>query len=709
MTIAARIAPVLLWIFAPGEVTAANGDLLVDAQIADGRNLCIVSDQVLELDRVECGARQKAERDKQSRVSNVLDRRKLDVRRAIDLSMLEGLQVGAQYRYSVEPSYRDNFYTRVDRYQVAAGAKPGDLLGALPVRIAIDRGTEIVFAQQFASGVEARSPLNTYLPDRLPINAGKALELKPGDYVRFDARLTLLTSVAQAWPLAGPVLTTGIDVSTLASGQYQVHVFRLGDERVRVKLVGQRSGNLSVGASFGQSGSIDIAFLDRRVAALVPIPEVNRSVRLAIEKGNDDLFLVDYTMNLADPQVRQAYDDIFHSARKLKTVTVANPVRDSFGLRDRLVGNLLLLEDLVATSDQQLVVRNFSGSSLLSSRSARFDFSLRTYNVSRERVYAENYLSRVSRKADGEVTERFLLPSWSRSRNRELFGKLREDMLRTADALFIVDERGRPKRFLNIGFEFDYRDSLLREVEYRYMRDKIALLLPPDGEAEMLSLLEDTRWLDEEDKHDARMQLSYYFREAAFDGLVEAGFGEPVRLREATYDFIIDALERDDFPYYSGDLDSLVARYAPKMRAARALAGDPQAQGRVIARALWKRKVNRAAANLALALDRDVPTSRRLDAFTALRNSGFFQSIGTALMAHLVQAAELDLRSVLYLELQLQADGHHGIHYTFGDPGERHLYDAVRFIRAVLNNRDIDMREPGQVESVVSRISVVED
>ena len=198
-------------------------------------------------------------------------------------------------------------------------------------------------------------------------------------------------------------------------------------------------------------------------------------------------------------------------------------------------------------------------------------------------------------------------------------------------------------------------------------------------------------------------------REEAFDGLVAAGYGKEKFVRDAVYDFVIDASDRNDFPYYSGDLSAFLKHYGPQVRTAGRYRKDPQAHARKIVEVLWGKKIRRTAKEMARALNKKVSNKRRLKAITDLRGSSFFQTIGTSLMVHMINSAELDVARVMYLELVLEARDHHGVRYTFGTPGERELYDAVRFIRAVLSDRDIDMREPGETESVVSRIQVVKD
>ena len=40
-------------------------------------------------------------------------------------------------------------------------------------------------------------------------------------------------------------------------------------------------------------------------------------------------------------------------------------------------------------------------------------------------------------------------------------------------------------------------------------------------------------------------------------------------------------------------------------------------------------------------------------------------------------------------------------------PGERALYESVKFIQNLLNDRSLDLREPGDLESIISKTTLV--
>ncbi|MEM9316539.1 MAG: hypothetical protein AAGA95_18135, partial [Pseudomonadota bacterium] len=132
----------------------------------EARMLCVSGRDVVRRTRTDCRRLQEAERAAAGPVSRVLDLATIEYTPAeLTLDLLEGIVIGARYNARVQPSYRDGLFTRIDTYRFASEARPGDFLGRTPLKVRFNRGSELLFAQQFASGQQARSPLSTYLPD----------------------------------------------------------------------------------------------------------------------------------------------------------------------------------------------------------------------------------------------------------------------------------------------------------------------------------------------------------------------------------------------------------------------------------------------------------------------------------------------------------------------------------------------------------------
>ena len=549
-----------------GCATQPPSDMASTASVAETapRALCLRGTEIVPVSPPECDSA--GVRD---RITRVIDRTPIEYATSeLSLDLIEGIAVGAQYKYRFEPDRDDGYFTRIDAYAFPRGAAPGDLLEGIPLRIGISGGSELMFAQQLASGAEARSPASAYLPQRIPLNAAKALELRAGDYVRFAARLNLLASVGQAWPAAA-LLDARAELSVVLEGEYEVHVFRLDGDSVRLKLVAQRSRELEAGLSASVAQRATALLLDRTSERLLPVARLadfDESAALAVSKSADDRFLLDYTLDLSQAEAAAAYDSVFQPTTRLTNVRLANPLRSDFDLRDRLLSVIEDVDRLAqrdSGSAMPAVTRHFRGARYSTRRAGEFRVNLKSFDVTRERVFRQSLLTR-SELTDtgGERRSHFLLPMWSQLRDRTmLFGMLDETQMRTADALFLADEQGNPVRFMNIGFSLEYRDGRLRPSEYRALRQKIELLLPPEAETQLAELFSGTPWLDERPRRGLSISLRYFFRETAFDQLVAAGYGEQQRLEEALVAFIVDGITAGEYPFFEGDLTALTARY----------------------------------------------------------------------------------------------------------------------------------------------------
>ena len=75
----------------------------------------------------------------------------------LDKSLVNGIGQGIKYRYDSEPSYVDQYYTRIDQYTMNVNANIGTLIGedTTPFGFSIAKGTDITFARQFKSQLDS--------------------------------------------------------------------------------------------------------------------------------------------------------------------------------------------------------------------------------------------------------------------------------------------------------------------------------------------------------------------------------------------------------------------------------------------------------------------------------------------------------------------------------------------------------------------------
>jgi hypothetical protein len=289
-----------------------------------------------------------------------------------DVNFFDGLRLSARYSYEVEPSYQGGYYTRIDKYDLKAGISPGDFFEHedIPVYLSIERGSEVIFVRQFQSQAAALTSIPVFDPRRIPFNSRLALQhMKPGDFVSIPARMNIVVGVNGSYPII-----PGIDASAgfnaaIVSGKFQLHAFRMPNNKVRLRLITDHGKGVSFHAGIRTKFDIfGIKIADRLARNLTraDLPKLTHS------RNWGNLVLLDYVYDLAKPEVREAYDRVLKSTFRFRFRDLA--VMDD--LRDKLVSDLfstekIRLEDMNLPPESQRVRRLFSGDDKYRSWSTR--------------------------------------------------------------------------------------------------------------------------------------------------------------------------------------------------------------------------------------------------------------------------------------------------------------------------------------------------
>lgn len=669
-------------------------------------------------------------RARQSRIARFLD--DTDVRaniRLLDLDLVEGLTFGARYQYQVEQSQlRPHYYTRVDRYVMGADINPGTLIdGLTPLSFGIGQETEILFMQQFESGTEARKPGNGYAPARLPVNTAKALALKPGDYVRFNARLNALLGVEQVFTNV-PGLDVAAGGSFVVRGDFQVHVFRLDASRLRLKLVALRSDAKNLQARIGLrapeifgSSTVDRAFV--RMARL------EEWFRAQVSSSNADLFMVDYVLNLADERTAGVYDELFSSVKGVRTYRIANPVTRKEELAARLTSNVAALEELALDRGElakpdpmsRAVNRLFKGANSSYTTASAFRLGVIVVRLKRDERYRRNFLSRINvdPRTGEEVAEHYLVPTWNLQSESDglitkpLWGA--EETFRSANALFTATGDGVPLDFKNITFTRRQIDSRVSGSEYRDARQRILSLLSESGRESFYRQVTDTGWMNPSQVRSAQLDLEYFFHAEALTHLFAAGWGRKDRLIDAMIRYLIS--QDADWTRRNQEMLELVSE------AGKATPGSDAAKG-LLARAMKIKLAlqdevseRHGAESLELCAMFEAMLApgttgtltensvKRVEALIGLRDSPLFRKVGPGFIVYLLRSSNLDVDRVLYVRFTMSAPGLPDVRVTSGVKADRELYDVVEFLEAMLNGNETDMRLAGPRNSNTTRVN----
>ncbi|MBT3786632.1 hypothetical protein HOF92_16780, partial [bacterium] len=360
-----------------------------------------------------------------------------------DLNLAEGVGISSRYRYEVEPSYIDDWYTRIDKWVLNTDLRPGDFIKDLdlPISVNVGNGMEVVFVRQFKTRKEAMKAL-PYTFARLPLKAKLARsKLQPGDFVSLPANLNVMVSAGTT--ATDGFLSAGAHTHYLLSGAFQIHLFRMKDDKVRVKLMALRKRGLGASASADIDFKIfGIGLVDRRIKRFIGVNIAD----LRYDKETGNLFLMDFIFDLKDSQSRKAYNQILGSTYKFKNLKILNPFQSHKEISQQLISDLTLTEDIFKEDREKPVERRrvdriFKGSNEFERKSKNFKLGFKLIKYSKEQAYTENQISFVDRE---EKKHHYFFPTHTVvKKNSFLFGFAKSSTVMNYFALWPTDKDGR--------------------------------------------------------------------------------------------------------------------------------------------------------------------------------------------------------------------------------------------------------------------------
>lgn len=600
------------------------------------------------------------------------------------------LGYGARWERRVEPSYRQGYTTLVDDYTLKAGYDPlrGDTHGSTTYGIGPNGMVRILYARQF-EGDKLRDHLKTFLEKpytpftHLPLSAKQAkAKLKVGDFMSLQANLNVIASASQLHML-NPHLPLSVSAYYMVSGEFQVHLFRLTEDKFRIKLIGIRSREGGASLSLGYEPASDLKIVGvnvidkfaRRRLSFSPL-QINGWI------PRSNLFMIDYVINVADTEVANAYDDLIKSAWRLKTLKILNPFQNREELKEMLLADVTEFEKLQDKNkdkaiEDRTVDRMFRGSNDVDGGGG-LSINIGHRDIAQGRfsnVYTENYIN----ATDSYGGERhFYMPVYSLvTGNRFGFGLWDEELQRTATILFETGQNKDIRNFGEMSFNLEYRDKKFTTSEIRDMKDFLKKRLPE----EVYSQIPWGDWADERDRRNARVTSLLVFRPQALAYAESQSAG-------------------DLYPQLVNYLKAMPKVNANAMKTAFSTGGDGYSASNDLETKYFE-DLKLIAENLGIAFLKTKDAQTRANAFIALRRNELFQEIGPGFLVQMLltkakqQKGQLgikDLEDDIYFETQWSAKDSDTLSFSFGSCRNRRLYKAVMYIYSVMNNRSVDLR-----------------
>lgn len=365
----------------------------------------------------------------------------------IDLDIFPGGSLVAGYEYEVEPAYTRGLYSRSDRWYIGVDATPGDsVVNSDDLDVDLSGGlkneTVASFTRFFKDPCEAMRA-TPYSPRRIPLKVKTAIgpQFRIGDYFLFRGSVGFVVSAEILSMLSSSMWGVGLSGSYLMEGFYQIHIVRLSEKEVRLKVVAHRGKNISASLGVGFEGDFEVfkvSALDRQLEKFVN----TKPLKLKVDSQKSNVFMIDYILDLTDVNVAKAFETILPQFKNFRNIDLAGPFRNLKDSATTLLLDLSPLEELYQEDYQNNRFDRIRRNLRTSSDQKSLGFGIHAGNkILGFKLDKDVSTAQMSVMQKEDVTERFLLKSWERSWDgRFMYSWYRSEKENGFRALFTADK-----------------------------------------------------------------------------------------------------------------------------------------------------------------------------------------------------------------------------------------------------------------------------
>lgn len=590
-----------------------------------------------------------------------------------NIDLIDGIHIGSKYRYNVEASYINKYYTRIDKWDINTGVNAGEVLKDLvdvPFGFSINRANSFFFVRQFPTKISAMKAL-PYAPNKLPLNANLALKnLMPGDFVSMPANLNIAVSAGASTSIAGPIgVAANAGAAFVLSGEFTIQVFKIDDTHVRLKLITKRgrdsSSSFGMGASFNIFG---IRLLDNQIERIME----RDLVQFGFSYNPGAQFIVDYVFDLKDVKAQEAYNRILSSTLKFKDLIVADMVNPK-DLKDKLISSYekadeLFLEDQNLPPRDRRVQRIFKGFNSYSGHTRHIKLAFLVTSYTKDRTFTESKVTFIDKK---ENNLQFYYPTYSKYIEAQLGGRFFNLKDQTYQNNFGLIPRFNSEDSTlkngDLGLTFERKDRYFTSNEQKAIERFMLSQIPPA----LAKNIDFSQWKDGTTKIDSRIFFQLVLKAQGFEYLKNLSV-EELKEKIITYVnerkklHVIDTTEDDK---KVEDLKSFL----------------------FINGYIEKERLFSLATKLANILKNPTNNSENMiHDLVALNEGTVFDKIGVGFLISLLPQDKLE--DLVYLKLDMIGKDLKPIAVEVGTLNYRALYKELTEVQSRLSNRGYDLR-----------------
>ena len=590
-----------------------------------------------------------------------------------DFDLVQGVNIAGKYRYEVEASYQDQYYTRIDKWDLKANINVGDIVEnfvELPFSFSVNRQNSFFFVRQFKEKKAALKAL-PYSPKRLPLSADLALKnLEPGDFVSMPASLNIAVQAGATTSTVTPVVVSAnAGVYWILSGEFIVQVFKVDATHVRLKMISRRGYDRGTTAGAGVSFKFfGVRILDRQIDRLFD----RDLVQMGYSVNPGAQFIVDYVFDLKNAEAKEAYDQILKTTLKFKDVVVIKKL-DASELKDKLVSSFEKAEK-VFEADKKLdpkdrrITRIFKGFTDYQGHTKKLKMALLFMSYKKDKAYTESKVTFIDKD---ENNLEFFYPTYSKYMEQK-FGKwifdLKDQSFQNNFALIprLNSENTRAKN-PDYGVTFERKDKFLSSKEQRLVQ-KFMIGQVPTMFGDKIDL---EAWKSGADKKDARIYMQLVLKAQGFNYLKT---------------------------YSLAEIDKRLIAYTVQKKKEHILDDSEEntAWERLkdflfIGRFIKQERLHNLAEDIYTILqnkedDSEIMTKK----LVKLNEHGIFDKIGVGFLISLLPQEQLE--ELMYLKIEMTAKDIKAVDYEYGKLNYRALYNELTRVQSRISDRSYDLR-----------------
>ncbi|MNJ99895.1 hypothetical protein D3C87_176760 [compost metagenome] len=583
----------------------------------------------------------------------------------VDVEIYNGISASIRYRLESEPSYIEGYYTRLDRYLLSASISPGDILedNDSPIGFSVNKDTEVIFARQFKSQGQSLTAM-PYTLKHIPLSAKNAIEnLQPGDFVALQADLSVVFSVGASSSLSS-VLDMKGSTHVFVSGEFLVHLYRMADNKMRVKLIAVRKKGTgaSAGITLSNFKIIGLKVIDRQLKRWTHFDPIS----IKFERALSDLFMLDYIFDLNNPQAALAYNELLTKKTRFKDFSVINPLQPESEMRKELLTDLSDIEDIThedrtLPTEQRRINRVFRGANSADTSSARFRVGLSILKFESKTAYSQNKV--IYYDQDNNENYYLLDTYLSRTDFSFFFNLYGDDVVSATNMLYSTNKSFAPERFVAMTLSTEMKMKDVSRNDFGKLQGQVRQVLPASEYAK----IDWKSWATAESK-----VVNGYFKTELFFHPDSIKMLPTMNQKMATQLFT-KYIEKTGIP-------STPPRHPAPY--------DDQYSGRWQDR--YQSDISWLAIYMTKAFNPNLPSEERYKAFKAMKDFGLWQEKGGGFLTSFLP--EDRLVNLVSYQMILSGRDADTVTYKYGNFAEEALYRSLMYIQNIINDRSFDLR-----------------